>query len=446
MSVSSELVFEVYTGDGSITDFAIPFQFIPAEASEQTKVYFVDEEGVKTLQTEGPLADYILTPDYDPVLFPAGPTTVRFAVAPPAAQSVLVARETPRLQELDYPSWGGPTKLPLLEEQLDRSVMMIQETADVASRALKLGESAAGFDGELPPPVADSVLGTNEAGTAMEWIRKADLAGGLPEDGVEFDFLEKASADQRDVRWGSGLFSGFSARYGVNLDLSGIRAALNYIFNFQYAGPLVSLSMAGSGTLREKGTSVSGPITMSAVLTRRSNDLAAVRFYEGASLLDTQTAGGGIPNGGTSTYAWNGTPFSDNKTFSVQVDDVAGDGGPTTGSASVTFSFVYPYYAGAGVPSLTAANVALLTKLVIASTASVVRTITASGGDVLYFAYPASYGALSSILDVNNFETINDWTLRTENITGLDGNAVSYRIYEFDNPVAAGSYQYTFKR
>ena len=143
------------------------------------------------------------------------------------------------------------------------------------------------------------------------------------------------------------------------------------------------------------------------------------------------------------------TTFSDTTSFIGQVDDVAdnGNGPSTANSNTVTYSFVYPYYFGFGDPGLTASQVAALTKDVIASTAS--KTVTFNpnvGGKKFYFAYPASYGALTSILDVNNFETIGDWTLTTTNITGLDTTAQSYRIYSFNNTVVAGTYQYTFKR
>jgi hypothetical protein len=115
-------------------------------------------------------------------------------------------------------------------------------------------------------------------------------------------------------------------------------------------------------------------------------------------------------------------------------------------SASASFTFVYPYYYGPGAVGLTAAAVAGLTKDIRTSTASLNRVFTATAGQVYYFAYLASYGALTSILDENGFETIGDWTLRTEDITGLDATAQSYRIYEFDNPVAGGTTNYTFIR
>lgn len=239
-------------------------------------------------------------------------------------------------------------------------------------------------------------------------------------------------------------YEGFSARFNEPWSSDGIDDTFQKIIKIEYTPPTVTLSASGN-VLREKGDAVTSS-TLTAAITKRSDPIAQVRFYRNPStLLDTQTSGGGIPNGGNSTYNWTGS-FSDNTTFRVEVDDTGASGGPSTATSTTTFSFVYPYYVGAGAPGLSASSVAGLTKRIITSTASRVETISASGGQVFYFAYPASYGALVSILDVNNFETLPDWTLRTENITGLDGTAVSYRIYEFENPVVAGSYQYTFRR
>ncbi len=49
-------------------------------------------------------------------------------------------------------------------------------------------------------------------------------------------------------------------------------------------------------------------------------------------------------------------------------------------------------------------------------------------------------------LDVNSFETISSWTESFEDLACLDGSVQPYRVYIFQNPVAAGDYQYTFKR
>jgi hypothetical protein len=238
-------------------------------------------------------------------------------------------------------------------------------------------------------------------------------------------------------------YNGFSDRFDEFFNTADLEETLDQILLITYAAPLVTLTASGSGTVREKGTVVSSS-NLTAAVTKRSDPIARIQFFLNAvSIYDENPA---LNTGsGNTTYAWTGS-FSDNSTFSVQVTDDGTSGGPTTVTSSAAFTFVYPYYSGAGAPGLSAANVALLTKDVRVSTASLNKSFTTSNGDVYYFAYPASYGALSSILDENGFETFSDWTLRTENITGLDGNPVSYRIYEFNNPVVAGSTDYTFIR
>lgn len=242
------------------------------------------------------------------------------------------------------------------------------------------------------------------------------------------------------------IYTGYSARFSEIFATTGLNDTLAKIIKLTYTGPAISLSATGNGTVREKGTVVSSTV-LSAAVTMRSNAIAQVRFYDGATLIDTESAGGAIPSGGTSSYTYS-TSFSDNKTFNAQVDDVTGGGGPTTASASASFTFVYPYYYGHQAANLTAAQVrSLLTNDIRVSSASVQINFTTSGGEVPYFAYPASYGVITSVKDVNNFEVFPSFkAVRVQNITGLDGTAVSYNIYEGNNILTAGSYQLTFIR
>ncbi len=68
----------------------------------------------------------------------------------------------------------------------------------------------------------------------------------------------------------------------------------------------------------------------------------------------------------------------------------------------------------------------------------------------IYFAYPASYGDLSSIKDPNNFNVINNFTKYSGTVTstGLDNNysSVAYNIYStYPNLVnATGDYVFNF--
>lgn len=297
--------------------------------------------------------------------------------------------------------------------------------AAAAAAAVSAGQSAVSASNSALSAVAAALSATNAAASAVAAAASAAIAGAS-------SFL---STDYG--------FTGFSSRFSVAWSSTDLLDTLSQILAIVYTAPTISLAASGSGTIYEKGFAVTAS-NLSATVTKRSDPIAAVRFYLNAVLVNTVA----VPNpaGGVETYSWAGS-FSDTPaTFQAQVDDNGATGGPSTVSSSVSFSFVYPYYVGAGVAGKTPAQVAALTKQVIAATLTKLESIVAAGGDVLYFAYPAAYGALVSILDVNSFETITDWTATTGNITGLDGNAVSYRIYEFNNPVIAGTYQYTFKR
>jgi hypothetical protein len=268
-----------------------------------------------------------------------------------------------------------------------------------------------------------------------------------PTDSVQraADILQQIQtlASSLNASFSGGAYSGYSDRFDENFDTADLIETLDQILLITYAGPLVSLSATGQGTVREKGTVVSAS-TLTAAVTKRSDPIARIQFFLNAvSIYDENPAL--IVGSGNTNYAWSGS-FSDNASFTVQVTDTGASGGPTTVTSTASFTFVYPYYSGAGAVGLTAAQVAALTKDVRVSSSNLTKSFTTTNGQVYYFAYPASYGALTSILDINGFETFPDWTLRTENITGLDGNAISYRIYEFNNPVVAGSTDYTFIR
>lgn len=267
--------------------------------------------------------------------------------------------------------------------------------------------------------------------------------GALPPGGDIGAVVVKQSLDDYDVDWDTMAFDGYSSRFNELFSSTNLRDTLEKILEFSYLAPQVTLS-GSSNILREKGDSVSS-VTLSASVTRRSDPIARIQFFQGVtSIADYNPP---VITGSGITTAPYSTPFSDNISFTVQVTDTGATGGPTTvTSNTLTYNFVYPYYYGAGAPGLTAASVAGLTKNIIASTATVNRSFTTGAGDVYYFAYPASYGVLASILDENGFEVIGDWTLRVENITGLDSTPVSYNIYEFNNPVVAGSTDFTFSR
>lgn len=437
-----------YTGNGSTTSFPFPnLFFLDSDLKVIVTTTLTGAESAKVLNT-----DYTVSGAGNP-----SGGSVEMAVAPTSLEKIVIYRDPEAIQSLDLIE-NDQIPAEEVEKAFDKVVLLAQRFLDLMGRSLRLPD---GYVGTFDPvfrgtPLAGYVMVINDDEDGIDFTDPAAFVGppgpqgpegpqgpGVPPGGATGAALVKASATDEDVEWDDFVYSGIS-RFGA-FSSAGLADTVTKILNITYTAPSVSLGASSvSNSLREKGTAVTAT-TLTAAITKQSDPIDEVRFYEGASLLATQTSGGGIPNGGNSTYSWTGS-FSDNKTFSVQVDDNGATGGPSTVSASVTFSFVYPYYWGVGAAGLTAANVAALTKTVMASDADHSVNLSPNGSQVLYFAYPASYGALTRIDDVNSFNTILDWTLRTENITGLDGNAVSYRIYEFNNVPTAGTYSYRFMR
>lgn len=264
----------------------------------------------------------------------------------------------------------------------------------------------------------------------------------------DLEILNEALEEIEALQEASGIIpyvrNGYSDRFDEIIDVDGINEALDVIFDFGYAPPNISLGGSVSTALREKGNAISS-LTLTAVIAKILDSITEVRFYRNPStLLDTQTSGGAIPDGGSNQYTYL-TAFSDTTTFRAEVDDDSAEAKPSR-TATLTYTFVYPYYVGSGAAALSGSSIAALSKLIISQTNNHTYTIAVGSGQYTYYSFPASYGDLTSILDVNGFEVLPSWTKRTVSITGLDGNPVSYTVYEGNNPLTAGSYQFTFKR
>ena len=435
MAVSNQTIGQTYACNGTLDTFAIPFDY---RDITHIKVYKIEvATGIMTLMAL--TGEYTYSPDS------IAPTAIVTFPILTSAYRIRIQRETPITQTTTYID-NSQFLAQDHETGLDKIVLKMQEIASDVARSIKVSIPDNAITTELPKLEADKILVVDSLGTgvtAKAFTEIASISGGgagVPPGGNTGSVLSKASATDGDATWVQHAYSGYSARFSQVFNSTDLADTLTKILNITYTAPTITLTASGSGTVREKGASVAST-TLTATVGFTSNPIAEVRFYLSPStLLDTRT--GTIPSGGVETYSYS-TPFTDTTSFYARVDDTL----PTTvTSSTVTFTFVYPYYYGAGGTSLTPSQVASLTKDVIVSTATKNVTFTAGSGEVFYFAYPASYPALTSILDVNNFETIGDWTASTISITGLDATSQSYRQYKFNNPVVAGSYYYSFRR
>lgn len=168
MAVSNLIVKEKYAGDGSTTSFPIPFTFIPGELSTIVVEMYDDTTKEPIPVTPG---DYTLSPAGD------NPTAVVFLVAPLDGTTVIVRRDVPMTQIVEYIN-NGPFLAEDHEKGLDRIVLMVQQLADVVGRGLQLDILDDGVVSPvLPPGVPSAVIGFNEDGDALQLYPPGDFEG-----------------------------------------------------------------------------------------------------------------------------------------------------------------------------------------------------------------------------------------------------------------------------
>ena len=106
-------------------------------------------------------------------------------------------------------------------------------------------------------------------------------------------------------------------------------------------------------------------------------------------------------------------------------------------SKSVTVKAVYPYYVGV-LDTLDETNIKTLTKKVEVKENKDIA-FTTTGLQTVVFAYPKSYGVLSSIINQNNYEVISNFTK-----TDLSIDSIDYYVYSLPD-VNLNNFKYSFK-
>lgn len=169
MSLSNTTVKQTYNGNGSTTDFAIPFTII-ADDSAEVDVYIRDESDpnaiTETLQTEGAMQDYTLT-GASPPSTPFH-TTVSFNTPPSSDHKVIIIRNLARTQTLDI-SESGDFPAESLETALDRVVAQVQSLKEELDRIPKLRISEQFGDTTLGQAFANHLIQVNSSNDGFKF-------------------------------------------------------------------------------------------------------------------------------------------------------------------------------------------------------------------------------------------------------------------------------------
>ena len=195
--------------------------------------------------------------------------------------------------------------------------------------------------------------------------------------------------------------------------------------------PAISFTSSQSGVL-EVGTTVTNPTLRLQINSLGTGTPTNINFYVGSTLVDTQPY---VPGTNVYTYSYVGTITSTSST-KVTLDYNKSDNTPATLTATKSYTFVYASYYGAiSMATPTDTDVKALTKNVKNTKAFTYNNIALNDERICY-AYPVSFGNLTSIKDANNFEYISSYTKYTMTI-----DSVSYNVYVLTDPITATGFK-----
>ena len=198
---------------------------------------------------------------------------------------------------------------------------------------------------------------------------------------------------------------------------------------YPYVAPTISTTVVtpvNGGTFEKGSTQTVTKIRAS--VTKKSASITKVEIFDGTTSLGSKTDG--VASGGNFDFTVN-VAVTTNKSFKATVTDSEGK---SYNANTGTFTFVHPFYWGscAGDAVVNAALVTGFAKQTVTKSAKTVAYTC--NNQSMVFAYDASYGALKSIIDPNNFNVTDTFTRSEVTITTLDGASTKYYVYK--NPAS----------
>lgn len=192
--------------------------------------------------------------------------------------------------------------------------------------------------------------------------------------------------------------------------------------------PTTTFTASGSG-VKEIGTSVTPTLTLN-ITGKGTGTPTAIKFYSGSTLLDTQEY-----VEGTNSYTYTmESAVTTNTTVKGVLEYTKSSGTNATIEKSASYTFVLASYYGAVTTApTTLGEIQALTKSV-KNTKALTATFTLNNQRSCY-AYPSSFGNLTSIKDANNFEYISSYTKTTVG---------DYVVYTLTDSVTASGFKQVY--
>lgn len=205
----------------------------------------------------------------------------------------------------------------------------------------------------------------------------------------------------------------------------------------QYLTPEVKLTITPNATLYDIVEDTVDKIEMFATVTKKTSTITKIEFLIDGVVVETVTAS--VADGGLFEYVYEPTtPINADTALKVVVTDEKNG----VGNATKNIKFVAKSYYGIVADTVGEPTEAIIKTLngELKDTKNYVYSgITTDWGKVCY-AYPASFGNLTSIKDmVNNLNYTTEFTKTTATVDGIE-----YVCYTQTNASAATDIQLTF--
>jgi transcriptional regulator with XRE-family HTH domain len=304
----------------------------------------------------------------------------------------------------------------LLAKELGISVdtNTVYQIVKIDDNHYKLQSKAAGTD------AWEDVAGSEIIIPESTKVEASETNGNIKVDGEEVKVYDDIFVT--DIKTVNAL-GGIAA--GADLNGMSTHEILNTLLFPYVAFVLGSTSRsAAAATLENGATQTLNSASIS--ITKKSKPITSVKLMNGSTVLGEKT-GDEVAAGGTITFSDLGITVS--KSNNPNLKFTVTDGQTSTDKNVGASTFVYPYYMGecAADAVIDETLIEGLTKKVESKGNKTVTHSCENGRMVI--AYPKAHGALKSILDPNNFETIGDYTRSEVSVTGLDGTAQDYYVY-----------------
>ncbi len=221
------------------------------------------------------------------------------------------------------------------------------------------------------------------------------------------------------------ITNGVSGQNGLNPGTNELVAFLNAVF-YPSQPPTASLSGGQNLELHSAGT-FSATLNWSAGRQSATQPLNTITVAGTPQTFSQPSAPGTVSGTQSVTVTWNSNVSYTN---TVTTTD------SKTASATTSFNFYPKRYWGRSA-SATPDNTIILASAggnqELTTTKAGTFTITASGSNYVYFAYPASFGTLSGITVGGLGVTFN---LATVSVTNASGYTQNYYVYTSPSPTA----------